>query len=204
MLHSDCSLYHHVHQWHFHRDPRGGRRPVKQKEPKARSERRGHGVAASQLSSWVHVLVRDGDTAILSSSWWKERPRPALRLPWVPTVGLVKQPVTVQQPITSRHDSSLWPVFRNSLINGKSEVRPCSFRYKQCEWSLEGLMSNGILFNPDLLEKGFICNYSGQMVIHLLQCPTTRSSVWLKRQKVLASCREVVSWPRMNEFTNHS
>lgn len=92
----------------------------------------------------------------------------------------VKQPVTVQQPITSHHDSSLWPVFRNSLINGKSDLRPCSFRYKQCEWSLE----KGILFNPDLLEKGFICNYSSQMVINMLQCPTTRSDTWIYKSLI--------------------
>lgn len=32
------------------------------------------------------------------------------------------QPAIVQQPITSRHDCSVWPVFRNSLIHGKFEL----------------------------------------------------------------------------------
>ena len=38
------------------------------------------------------------------------------------SVSPSNQPAIVQQPITSCHDCSVWPVFRNSLIHGKFDL----------------------------------------------------------------------------------
>lgn len=96
--------------------------------------RGGKTITSPQLRrSFLRPSVRDGDTSNLSSPRWKEPLRLVLQLQQAkqsvcrpnrhsdspPVSHLVNQLAIIQQPITSRHDCSVWPVFRNSLIHGK-------------------------------------------------------------------------------------
>lgn len=98
----------------------------------SKETRGGSGRISPQLSCpFLCQLVRDGDTSNLFALWWKEPPRLATNLLQVrktlrqsPVSHFVNQPASIQQPITSCHDCSVWPVFRNSLIHGKFHACP--------------------------------------------------------------------------------
>ena len=89
------------------------------------------------LCPFLCQSVRDGDTSNLSFPWWKEALRLVLqlqqakqpvcqpsRLPDSPPVShFVDLLAIIQQPVTSHHDCSVWPVFRSSLIHGKFQRR---------------------------------------------------------------------------------